>query len=277
MTTGAGEGGREALQPPRAPARAFGDIGDVTVPGPRARELRAGPARRARRRRDPRARLPDRRRLRLLGGVVRAAAAARPARGRGGLARTGSRPSSADERASLRGVDRPGEAARRAIGADLGAVFDRAGERLFLVDEQGHEIAGRADAAAVPAPARRRTGSAARSRSRSPSRAASRRSSTGSGLEVVRTPAALGRADARGGRGRRRLRGRGRRRLRLPGVPARLRRGREPLQAARAARAGQTGRSRSSSPSCRAHARPPAACRARGRSRAWSCACSPSG
>ncbi len=27
-----------------------------------------------------------------------------------------------------------------AIGADLGAVFDRAGERLFLVDEQGREI-----------------------------------------------------------------------------------------------------------------------------------------
>ena len=27
-----------------------------------------------------------------------------------------------------------------AIGADLGAVFDRAGERLFLVDERGHEL-----------------------------------------------------------------------------------------------------------------------------------------
>ncbi len=27
-----------------------------------------------------------------------------------------------------------------AIGADLGAVFDRAGDRLFVVDEQGHEI-----------------------------------------------------------------------------------------------------------------------------------------
>jgi mannose-1-phosphate guanylyltransferase / phosphomannomutase len=27
-----------------------------------------------------------------------------------------------------------------AIGADFGAVFDRAGERLFLVDEQGHEV-----------------------------------------------------------------------------------------------------------------------------------------
>jgi mannose-1-phosphate guanylyltransferase / phosphomannomutase len=28
----------------------------------------------------------------------------------------------------------------RAVGADLGAVFDRAGERLYLVDEQGQEI-----------------------------------------------------------------------------------------------------------------------------------------
>ena len=27
-----------------------------------------------------------------------------------------------------------------AVGADLGAVFDRAGERLFLVDEEGHEL-----------------------------------------------------------------------------------------------------------------------------------------
>src|SRR4029450_6629211 len=27
-----------------------------------------------------------------------------------------------------------------AIGADLGAVFDQSGERLYLVDEQGHEV-----------------------------------------------------------------------------------------------------------------------------------------
>src|SRR5205807_8656272 len=27
-----------------------------------------------------------------------------------------------------------------AVGADLGAVFDRAGERLYLVDEQGREV-----------------------------------------------------------------------------------------------------------------------------------------
>src|SRR4029078_9664502 len=28
-----------------------------------------------------------------------------------------------------------------AVGADLGAVFDRAGERLFVIDERGREIA----------------------------------------------------------------------------------------------------------------------------------------
>src|SRR5439155_24527198 len=28
-----------------------------------------------------------------------------------------------------------------AIGAERGAVFDRAGERVFVVDEQGHEVA----------------------------------------------------------------------------------------------------------------------------------------
>ena len=27
-----------------------------------------------------------------------------------------------------------------AIGADLGVVFDQSGERLYLVDEQGHEV-----------------------------------------------------------------------------------------------------------------------------------------
>ena len=39
---------------------------------------------------------------------------------------------------ALRRDDRPGEAASsRAVGADLGVVFDRAAERLYLVDEHG--------------------------------------------------------------------------------------------------------------------------------------------
>ncbi|MGB2951759.1 MAG: sugar phosphate nucleotidyltransferase [Gaiellaceae bacterium] len=46
----------------------------------------------------------------------------------------------ADDRGTLR--ESIGQAKRlvKAIGADLGAVFDRAGERLFLVDELGREI-----------------------------------------------------------------------------------------------------------------------------------------
>ena len=58
----------------------FGDIGTISYPA-RVRESYAQDLLgRPRRRSDPRARLPARRRLRLLGGVVRAAAAARAAR-----------------------------------------------------------------------------------------------------------------------------------------------------------------------------------------------------
>jgi mannose-1-phosphate guanylyltransferase/phosphomannomutase len=76
-----------------------------------------------------------------------------------------------------------------AIGADLGAVFDRAGERLFLVDEQGHELpvektlllflrllgaAGKRGTVAVPITVTSRVEELAGE----------------AGLEVVRTPAA---------------------------------------------------------------------------------------
>ena len=123
-----------------------------------------------------------------------------------------------------------------AIGADLGAVFDRAGDRLFLVDEQGREIpaertlllflrlvgeAGWQGKVAVPVTVTRRVEEIA----------------SGYGLEVVRTPAAPAElAKAATARGRR-LRGGGRRRVHLPEVPPGLRRGGEPLHAARAARA----------------------------------------
>ena len=119
---------------------AFNDGRRGHLSGPRARELRAGPARRPRRGGDPRARLPDRRRLRLLGHLVRAAAAARPARRRGGLARTASPRTAREPPTGLR--EAVGQAKRlvTAIGADLGVVFDRAGERLFLIDEQAREI-----------------------------------------------------------------------------------------------------------------------------------------
>ena len=78
----------------------------------------------------------------------------------------------------------------RAVGADLGAVFDRAAERLFLIDERGREIGvdqtlllylrliggnGRRGKLAVPVTV---TGQV-------------ERLVEGSGLEVVRTPASL--------------------------------------------------------------------------------------
>src|SRR5205085_4664591 len=78
----------------------------------------------------------------------------------------------------------------RAVGADLGAVFDRAGERLFLIDEQGREIAveqtlllflrligsnGRRGKLAFPVTVTSEVD----------------RMAKGTGLEVVRTPASL--------------------------------------------------------------------------------------
>ena len=277
MTTGAREGGREALQPPRAPPRAVRRHRQRHLSGARARGVRAGPPRRARRGRDPR-------------GAASASSSTTATRRRRSSCRCvlgplgieavsahGFTTESAATAFSLR--ESIGQAKRLvgAIGADLGAVFDRAGDRLFLVDEQGREIpveqtlllflrlvgeAGWQREGGVPGDGHE------------PRRGDSPR---GDGLEVVRTPAAPAEltqgaaaedgvvfAGAVGGV------------LRLPGVPARLRRGREPLQAARAARAGRSGRCRSSSPSCRSRTSSTGSSPARGRSRASSCACSPS-
>ena len=109
------------------------------VPGARrARATRSDLLADARRRGDPRARLPDRRRLRLLGRVARAAARC--------SARSASRRSRRTPFASDAGDARRSPAARRvgqakrlvaAVGADLGVVFDRAAERLYLIDERG--------------------------------------------------------------------------------------------------------------------------------------------
>ena len=100
--------------------------------------------------------------------------------------------------------DEPDEARRRAarasigqakklveaVGADFGAVFDRAGERLYLIDESGHEIPveqalllylrligsnGRRGKLAFPVTVTSQVD----------------RLVKGSGLEVVRTPASL--------------------------------------------------------------------------------------
>ncbi len=88
------EGDREELHAPGAEASRGrrGRLG--LLPGPRARELRAGPARLARRGDDPRAPVPDRGRLRLLGVLVRPAARRRPARASRRSRHTGSSPTS---------------------------------------------------------------------------------------------------------------------------------------------------------------------------------------
>ena len=101
------------------------------VSGPGARELRHRPALAPRRRCDPRARLPDRRRLRLLGRELRPPARARPARRRGGdrarvRIRLGVRPGAAAARrshtraGSSRAVERRPRRRLRPVGrADL--------------------------------------------------------------------------------------------------------------------------------------------------------------
>ena len=140
MTPRHAEGGGEALHARRAAARRRGRRRLDLVSRARARELRDRSPRDAGRGGDPRSRfrlvvdygfsassyvLPL-----VLGplGVEAVAAHAFPSEGDGGppggLA------------ASI------GQAKRLvpAVGADLGAVFDRAGERLYLIDEQAHEI-----------------------------------------------------------------------------------------------------------------------------------------
>jgi mannose-1-phosphate guanylyltransferase/phosphomannomutase len=96
----------------------------------------------------------------------------------------------AEQRAGLR--EAVGQAKRlvTAIGANLGVVFDRAGERLFLIDEQAHEIPveqalllflrlmgsdGRAGKLAFPITVTSHVEELV----------------AGSGLEVIRTPASL--------------------------------------------------------------------------------------
>ena len=121
-----------------------------------------------------------------------------------------------------------------AVNADFGAVFDRSAERLFLIDETGREVRpdqalllylhlltlGTTGKIAVPITATSQVEEV-----------------VGDKLDVIRTPATLVGPDGGGGRRRRHLRGRAGRGVRVPGLPARLRRERLALQAARAARA----------------------------------------
>ena len=139
LTLGAAEGDREALHAPGAAPRLGGRRGRDHVPGARDRGVLAGAARHARRRGDPASQLPRRRRLRLLGGVLRAPARARPARRRGGLgARVRDRPQRQRRAARAR---RPDEEPRRARSAPTSASSSTAPpSALYLIDERGREI-----------------------------------------------------------------------------------------------------------------------------------------
>jgi mannose-1-phosphate guanylyltransferase/phosphomannomutase len=79
----------------------------------------------------------------------------------------------------------------RAVGADLGAVFDRAAERLFLIDEQGREIPVEQTLLLF---LRLLSSNGRRGKLAFPVTVTSEvdRMTKGSGLEIVRTPAGLG-------------------------------------------------------------------------------------
>ncbi len=151
-----------------------------------------------------------------------------------------------------------------AVGADLGAVFDLAGERLYLIDERGEQVpleqtlllflkliadSGRTGKVAVPVTATSLVDEPRR----------------GHGLEVVRTAHSLADLTKSAAGGGRRLRGRPRRRLRVPrrSCPPTTPSRRSATCSSCSHRSG--GRSRSSSPSCRSRGSCIASCRARGR------------
>ena len=142
-----------------------------------------------------------------------------------------------------------------AIGAQLGAVFDRAGERLFVVDEQGREVPAEQTLLLF---LRLIGGGVDRQGSRAGHGHQLRRDDRRAVRPRGRPHAHRSRG-AEQGRDRRgdRLCGIGRRRLHLPEVPAGLRRGREPLHAARAARPGRAAGLRARRRAARLSRRPP--------------------
>ena len=153
-----------------------------------------------------------------------------------------------------------------AVGADFGAVFDRSAERLYLIDEQGHEIPveqtlllflrllgsnGRHGKLAFPVTVTSQVDRIVKK----------------SDLEIIRTPASLSEltkaaaadgvifAGAVGGR------------IRLSQLPARLRRDGQPLQPARAPGAGRGAALISGRETFRCRPSSTGSCRARGRRR----------
>ena len=252
----------------------FGEVGVDHVSGARAGELRERPARRPRRRGDPGPRLPHRRRLRLLGRQLRAAARARPARRRGdhgARVRVGRR-----RRARCACARRSSRRKRlvAAVNADFGAVFDRSAERLYLIDERGREIP---PDQALLLYLRLLASTGHRGKVVVPITATSQvEEMVGERLEVVRTPASLPELT------RRRRRGRASSSRGAAAAATSSRASCPPTTRSRRSASCSScsrpcsGRCRSSSPSCRGRRSSTARCSARGRSRARSCACSTS-
>ncbi len=235
----------------------FTDIGNVTYPA-RVREGYAQDllstldvdAIRSRR-----FRIVDR--LRPLGVVVRAAAPPRGARDRGDLGSRLHHRGCVDHGVPAR-VDRSGQAPRQRDRSRSRSGL-RSGRRAPLPGRRdGPRDPGGANAAPLPPPDRGtrafRAGRVSDHR-HEPGRGARRRGRPRGHPHPGRT----GRADEDGIPGGRPLRRRGRRRLRLSGVPAGLRRGRQPLQAARAARARRPATLRARRRAARLEGRPPAA------------------
>ena len=151
-----------------------------------------------------------------------------------------------------------------AIGADLAVVFDRAAERLYLVDETGHEIARRPRAPALRAPAREQRPPR---QARLPGHGDEPGRGAHAGERARGDPDAglPGRADQDGGAGRRRVRRRAQRRLRVPRLPARPTTPSRACASCSSCSRRSLDRSRSSSPSCRNRPSSTASSRVRGR------------
>ncbi len=225
------------------------EVGEIRYPAQHGRGVRPGAPDDARWGRDPQAPLPDRRRLLLCVRVARPAARARPARRRGDLgarvpARTASTRGGAARRdARARGTaHRGGERRlRRRVRPRRRAPLPPGREREG--DSAGPGAAALPEAPGRPQGPRGRPGDRHEPRRRARGRVGPR------GRAHARVPRG---ADAGSREGRRRLRRLGERRLPLPGLPARLRRRREPLQApgapGAARRAGLRARRRSARP-----------------------------
>ena len=245
----------------RAPA---GELGDLDYP-PRVGEAYAEDLlTQPRLRRDPRAQVPHRRRLRLLRRLRGPSASARAAPGRGRLRARGADGGDDDRHRLAAGDDRAGEAAR---GRDRRRPRRRLrprGRTALPGGRDGTRDRRRPRAPAVRPPAREQ-------RPPRQARLPGHGDEPGRGAhagERARGDPDAGlprRADQDGGAGRRRLRRRAQRRLCVPRLPARPTTRSPACASCSSCSRRSLDRSRSSSPSCRNRLSSTASCRVRGR------------